>query len=209
MPAGCLLGTISLMMQGGPPTTAERPVERRWRAVVVPLAVLAFFCVCLAVLLVFSPLNETPDTYCQTVTRPPAGEGCSPVTARRWRWIWWVLALAAVLAVSAWLARRRHGGRRFTRVRGAALVLMLAAVVLGSVSAAFLTIGKNHDMCGSTLSRVDEHGLYSPDRPKDCAPSYASSRADAWVFGLFALAVFAAGAMLEGRAAEDVAAPRD
>jgi len=161
---------------------------------------LALFGVGLAVLLAFSPLSETPDTYCQTVLRPTSGEACSPVISRRWLWIGWVLAAAIVLAVSAWWFRRRAGARRFTPGRLVGALLMFAAIGLASVGAGYLTIGENQDECGSTLSRVDEHGAYAPDRPKECAPSYAASRRAAWILGLVSLTVFGTGAVLEARA---------
>ena len=170
--------------------SAEPRAVRRLHAFVLPLATLSVFLVGLAALLSFSPLNEMPDTYCQTVLHPPSGSGCSDVLSRRWHWIAVVLGPAAVLAALAVFTRRRAGPLRMSGARAAAAALMLTAIALGLTAGSYLTVGKNHEMCGSTLSRVDEHGTYSPDRPLECAASYADSRFNAWTFGLLGLAVF-------------------
>ena len=160
---------------------------------------LALFGAGLATLLLLSPLNETPDTYCQTALRPASVDPCSDAVTRRWQWIGWVAAAAIVLAVLAWWLHRRSDRRPITPSRVIASALMLVGVGLAIVAAAYLTIGENQDQCGSTLSRVDEDGVYAPDRPKECAPSYASSQRVAWITGLVSLGVFAAGAVLEAR----------
>ncbi|HZC73689.1 MAG TPA: hypothetical protein VE442_23560 [Jatrophihabitans sp.] len=172
---------------------------QRWLRVAFPLlATLSGLFLGVAVLLALSPLNELPDTACQTVLDPPHGAGCSDIISRRWHWIAWILVAAVVLAVLAALARRR-GLRRMNAARLAAVALMLASVGLGLTAGWYLTVGKNSDDCGSTLSRVDEHGDYSPDRPKMCASSYADSRAAAWTFGLLGLAVFLTAGGIEVR----------
>jgi hypothetical protein len=174
----------------------------RWqRAAYLPLATLAVFGVAVAVLLARSPLNEMPDTYCETVLQSPVG-GCAAVAARRWRWIAWVLGFAVVLAAAAVVVGRRWRPRGWGRgpmiaLRVAALVWMLVAVSLGIAAGSYLTIGVNGGMCGSTLSRVDERGEYNRDHPMLCAPSYAASRAHAWKLGLVGLAAFAAGTVTE------------
>lgn len=170
--------------------SAEPSAVRRLHALVLPLATLSLFLVGLAVLLSFSPLNEMPDTYCQTVLHPPSGSGCSDVLSRRWHWIAVVLVSAAVFAALAVFTLRRAGRLRMSGARAAAAALMLTAIALGLTAGSYLTVGKNHEQCGSTLSRVDEHGTYSPDRPLACAASYADSRFHAWTFGLLGLAVF-------------------
>ena len=84
----------------------------RWRALTLPLATLAVFALGVAVLLAFSPLNEMPDTYCQTVLSPPGDDVCSEVVSRRWQWIAVVLAVAGIAAVLAVLVRHRYGRAR-------------------------------------------------------------------------------------------------
>lgn len=198
MPPGPGTDRIGRVNPARPAGGAKGQVPRVARAAALPLAVLALTGMGLMVLLALSPLNEMPDTYCQTALRPAVGAGCSEVTERRWRWIVCVAAVVAALAVGAWRTRRGVGPLPINRVRGLAAIVLLAGAALALVAAAYLTIGKNHAECGSTLSRVDEHGSYAPDRPKECAPSYAASRRDAWIFGLLSLAVFGGGAVLNG-----------
>jgi hypothetical protein len=170
------------------------------RALFVALTSLALFAVAVAVLLAFTPLNELPDTYCQSVAHAPiGGDGCTDVLARRRHWIAVMAVIALVLAAGAVTARRLRGRRRLSRARVVGVGLFVVSGVLGLVAAAYLTIGIDHEMCGSTLSRVDPQGSYSPDRPPYCAPRYAASRADAWGTGLAALLAFGAGVTLEAR----------
>lgn len=176
----------------------------RWqRAAYLPLATLAVFGIAVAFLLARSPLNEMPDTYCETVFDPASG-GCTAVVARRLRWIGWVVGLSVLLAVASAVVGRRWGPRRsgrrpMTVLRVAAWATMLAAVVLGVAAASYLTIGVNGGMCGSTLSRVDPHGSYSADHPRLCAPSYAASHAKARTRGLLGFAALVVGTVAEAR----------
>jgi hypothetical protein len=170
-------------------------------ALFAPLVTLILFAVALAVLLALSPLWELPDTYCQTVLRPPKGDGCAQVTSRRWHWIVVVLFGAAVLTVVAVLARRRSTGA--ATAAPVQVGLLLCAFAVGLVGAAFLTIGRNHDQCGSTLSRIDPYGSYAPARPALCARSYAASRHDAWICAGVAGAALAAATALGVRRREN------
>ena len=166
-------------------------VRRRWRAASAPLLAVAVIAVGVAVLLAVSPLNEMPDTYCQSALRPPGHGVCSHVVARRWHWIVVVLVVAAVLGVVGLLLRR--GGPRHSTPSGRALLWVLGvAVVVELGAAAYLTVGMNHELCGSTLSRVDESGVYDSQRPATCAAAYADSRQAAWILGLLG------GALLVG-----------
>ena len=170
-----------------------------WAHIVYSLLLtVVVFCAALECLLIFTPLWELPDTYCQTAVNPPAGDGCSVVTTRRWHWIIVVALLAiALLGLALVVRRKRHEVRRRQAAASAiAAGICLLSVALASIAAAYLLIGKNSEMCGSTLSRVDPQGLYSPDRPKICAASYAASRHAALVDGLLAVVSFAGSAVV-------------
>jgi hypothetical protein len=182
----------------------------------LPLLALGSTALLVGVLLAVTPLNETPDTYCERLTSPPVGSGCDAVTTRRLHWVI-VAAVVALLAIALTVAAARsrvaaarprraiHLDRatphdRATRPvnrRIAAAVLTCAAVALATVAAGFLTIGLDHDMCGSTLSRVDPDGSYAPDRPVLCAPSYADSRAAAWWAGGLAVTALVGATALD------------
>lgn len=175
----------------------------------LPLLALASTSLLVGVLLAVTPLNELPDTYCQRLVSPPGGSGCDAVTARRLHWVI-VVAVVALLAIALTVAAARsrrsayRGSasphdrvRRGVNRRIAAAVLTLVAVELAMVGAAFLTVGLEHDTCGSTLSRVDPEGSYSPDRPIFCAPSYARSRAAAWWAGGLAVTALAGATALD------------
>ncbi len=170
------------------------PAARRWPA---PLVALGLGALALAVLLAITPLWELPDTFCQYVVDPPSGAGCQDVQARRQHWIAWVLVAAFVVFLTARMIARRTvpPAGRPPRV---ARWLLVVAVALALGAATFLTYGRGHEFCGSTLSRVDPDGVYSPGKPAACEPSYAASRSDARVLGISALVVFSGATVLRG-----------
>jgi len=189
-----------------PTTKLSTNREARVAAIAFPVFVaLTVFAFGLALLLSLTPLWETPDTSCKTVwTAPP---DCSEIVTRREHWIVIVVGLGVLtlcLAIVTW--------RRRARLRKASPLvptLMLLGVLVGLGGAAYLTIGDNYSMCGSTLSRVDPFGDYDPGRPHDCASSYSHSRTTAWLLGAIAVGgiAWANVSMQTGAALRPGAAP--
>lgn len=166
-------------------------------ALALPAFTLAVLSLAVALLLVFSPLYGLPDTSCQNVVTQPAGGGCSAQISHRWHLIAMAVAVAAVLALAGFLARGRRSRPTVSPARRVALGLAAASVMLGLGAAASLSIGMDNNDCGSVLSKLDQYGSYSLDRPAMCAPSYQQAWRTAWTTGALGVAALVASTMLE------------
>jgi hypothetical protein len=109
-----------------------------------------------------------------------------------------VASVAALgLCVAGLLARGNSSWTVAASARLVALGLLAAGVILGFVAACYLAIGTNNSACGSVLSKLDEHGLYDPDRPNRCAPSYNAEWRGALIAGAAGLVAVAGATWLE------------
>lgn len=182
-----------------PAVSPVRPAVRRtgFGYLFLPLMALAVLGAAIAVLLVFSPLWGLPDTYCQTVLSRPVGGGCSRIVAHRWMLIAVALALALVLCAAGLGARAGSNRSGFSRIRLVVLGLLALTVILGLSAASFVAIGTDNGFCGSLLSRVDEHGSYSPDHPRLCAPTYDAGWTGAWITAGLGVATLTSASWLE------------
>jgi hypothetical protein len=172
------------------------------RALLLPFASIALTGALTLVMFVTTPLWELADTYCGTVARPTAGTQCSAIVRRRELWAVVASGAAAVglvgLAIACWRARMRG-----YRVTGKAAALAAGGLFLALSLAAtawwLLLVGKDGEVCGSTLSRLDPYGTYSQERAMACESSYAASRHLAWIFGSGACATIAGATVVVAR----------